>query len=308
MNSYEHGKSYKKKVAEDWQTAFKVNSLFIIDLLGEDDGAHGSDQNKNTAELLRDGIGDLSQKNKIYQHIYYVKCQNKTQLIEFLTKGIKKEIKNNLIPHLHFEFHGDKEKGLWIPLDNEYLSWNELNNLLIKINKLTKNNLGIFLLGCHGIGLRNELKVVTNKGSPYGFLVFSKGRIFEGQLKTRIKDFYRFLFIEKELDIALEALKDDFDIILTKHMFSIETAILFYKDMFGKNKDDFTEFLITKLKESSPIGIPLRIIRRDAKKRIKNMETYYSQAGKKYLHGQSPIPYDTIYELAKELYHDMQKI
>ncbi|WNK58181.1 hypothetical protein RM151_00600 [Pantoea agglomerans] len=307
MDSYEVRKAYKKKTAEDWKVTFKVNSLFIIDLLGENDAVHGLNKNKNTAQLICDGIDDLSQKNKIYQHVYYVKCQNKPQLIEFLTKGIKKEIKNNLIPHLHFEFHGDEEKGLQTPVDNQYLSWGELNNLLLKINKLTKNNLGVFLLGCHGVGLRKELKVVTNIGSPYGFLIFSKAEIFEGQLKTRMKDFYRLLFIERELDVALEVLQEDYDIILTKHTFSLETATLFYKDMFGKNKDNFTEFLVSKLKLSSPIGTPLRLIRRDAKARIKKMESFYSKAGQKYLHGQMPIPYDTIYNLAKELYHDMHK-
>ena len=307
MNSYEVTKSYKERIVKDWQVAFKVNALFIIDLLGENDAVHGPHQNKNTAELIRDGISDLSKNNIFYQNIHYVKCQNKPQLIEFLTKYLKKELKKNLIPHLHFEFHGDEEKGLHTPLDNEYLSWSEFNNLLLKVNKLTRNNLGIFLLGCYGIGLRKELKVVTNTGSPYGFLIFSKGKIYEGQLKTRMKDFYRFLFIEKSLDVALEALQEDFDIILTKHLFSIQTASLFYKDLFGKNKSDFTEFLVTKLKDKSPIGTPLRLIRRNAKARIKKMDQFYTNAGEKYLHGQKPIPYETIYELAKELYHDMHK-
>lgn len=302
----ERDAKFRGQLVKEWNVLFRVNALIIIDLLSENDKLYPDSNGniKNTAELISNEVSRLNKINGVYKNIMYFKVESKPQLIKLFKNELSKLCDRHLIPHLHIEFHGCLDKGIEVPNSKDFISWQELNDMLIPLNKKTNNNLGVFLLGCHGVGLRNVFSVNTNKGSPYGFLIYSKGIVFEYELKTRMNDFYRFLFSEKNIQMALDILQSGFDICITKHLFSFECARLFYCDMFGRNRDSFIEYLITKLKEKSDPRIPIKNIRKDAKQRVKKMDKYYTDSGRRFLHGQIPVAYDLIIRLSRELYDE----
>lgn len=295
------------RLSEEWAVSFKVNKLIIIDLLGAGDafGYDANNQEINTATIIRDEVLWLNERHVTYFSYEYHKVNDKAALLDLLGDKIKKQTRQHrIIPHIHLEFHGHEDEGVSIGDGGQNISWGELNDLFIPINKNTGNNLGVFLMGCHGQGLKNVLDIDSKKTSPYGFLVYAKDITWNDVLKTRMKDFYRYLLIEKDLKSAVNVLKPEFKTCLTKHEFSCAVGSLLFKDGFGKDKDKFLEHLVTELKKGQPDCIPIRTIRRLAKARLKNLEAYYIKSGIRFLHGQKPISYDLIKGVAEELYQE----
>ncbi|WP_345769320.1 hypothetical protein [Citrobacter amalonaticus] len=284
---------------------FAFNTLYIIDILGENDlylpkeieintnrGCEIS-LNNNTASQLFKSVSSLN----LPIPVYFVKIHNRPMLHSFF-KDLEVVVREkSLIPILHFECHGSSEDGVFLPTIKKYVSWSEINEFLLKINKLINNNILVAIAGCQSYKLIDSIEY--SKGSPFGCYVGANSVTHDGIIK-RFKDFYRHIFLYNDFEAACEILGNDFSVIFSYDICMREVLLPIVLNYFGKDRKDLVEYTVNQMIANGQQG-PISYIRKIAKSRLKNLGKYYEVSGKRFLHGNKPLPFSELERIALTL-------
>ena len=229
---------------------------------------------KSGLRLYEDRIQQAEMEHKNLNTIY-LDIQNKEEFCSAL-KLIEKEARESgIYPMLHIDCHGSKS-GLQMK-NGEEITWSELRNYLIDINKACRLNLVITLAACNGAHLIYVAEKLDR--APFWALIAPNCEISAGESEADFKRFYETFFRTLSGDEAMAALNRG--IIVNEriyHFFSIEGLFLkaygkyIAQYCIGKGRQKRIEELLTKSRENPDVIRRFNIgdIRKKIKKELKN--------------------------------------
>lgn len=109
-------------------------------------------------------------------------------------------------PIIHFEVHGSADGRGLVLNSKELVTWEELYQNLLPINRILKNELFITMAVCHGSFFL--LSSYINRATAFRGIVGSFYEITESDLIIRYEAFYQELFSSFDLNTAYSRLKD----------------------------------------------------------------------------------------------------
>lgn len=160
------------------------NQLFIFDGL--------SPGESQTGRRLHEDITDFANSIGRYDYCTRYVVKSRVVLVAHL-KAIENECKAGvLLPALHFECHGDEEKGLWLSASREYIPWSDLAALIAPVNAATRNNVSVILASCESFKLSEYVDIKLP--CPFHFLIAPNQEIEAGATQDSLLPFRRRLF------------------------------------------------------------------------------------------------------------------
>ncbi len=207
--------------------SFKFQKIYILESLRNEDFKTYSGES-----LFKDlKLRFLKQSGYTLEH---TKIKSKIELIYVLRKILAECQISDIVPIIHFSFHG-YEGGITISPSNSEISWEELKQYLLPINIATRLNLMVNFSSCYG---QNIYKVYDPEERAVFLLsIGPKKKINPTKLYQFYLHFYDSLVETREIVTAIESqgeLHKEFLIIFDFSYFLryLETA----KKSFGVNR------------------------------------------------------------------------
>lgn len=148
-------------------------------------------------------------------------------------------------PLIHFDLHGDKDKGLLISETGEYASWDMLAICLRKLNTYTRNNLCVIGAACFGIWAIKPIKL--HQPTPFFILLAPEEEVTVGFLEENIVAFYRAMFEFRSIDIAYRQYLSRFTYFHCERMLLIVMARYIKKGCKGSSAQERRQYLLTEV-------------------------------------------------------------
>lgn len=200
-----------------------LNCYFVIESLGEDDQATGS-------ELYNDIIRRRCDQQN--QHADLFCCSNLREMEDVLYALISITGSEQCHPLIHFESHGNA-RGL-ICQSGELFSWNRLCNFLRKINRNCRNNLYVSVASCYGGHIQHGLKITEL--CPFRAFIGPQKEVTGYDLLTDFTTFFETLFKTNSFDKALQRLNLEED----SSSYYFFTAETFFDKLIRSKVDELT--------------------------------------------------------------------
>ncbi|MBK5343196.1 hypothetical protein JFU48_17655 [Pseudomonas sp. TH49] len=261
-------------------SSFTNNALVILDGLGDDDQQNG--------RWLEETVNDFSAT--LHRPGYCTRYRVKdTKQLYAVLKMVETGCKTGVTkPVLHFECHGDAEKGLFLARSGEYMDWQTLLRLISGINAASRNNTGLVLASCHGFQITKLVRI--NEPCPFHFVLGPDSAVTAGELKNEMTAFYRMIMATDDLTAALGELDVQYKHFLCTEWFYRELAIFVIKNFSGKAKAAMTEDILGNL-ISMGGNRRLKDLRKRVKEHIKTPANTFRDASKMFLHNKQPVSY-----------------
>lgn len=262
-------------------SSFSNNVLVIIDGLGDDDQQNG--------RWLEETVNDFS--NRLHRPGYCTRFRvYDTKELYAVLKKIETDCKTGVTkPVLHFECHGDPEKGLLLARSGEYVGWQTLLRLISGINAASRNNTGLVLASCHGFEIAKLVRI--NQPCPFHFVLGPDIAVTAGELKGEMTAFYKMIMATNDLNAAIGELEPQYKRFLCTEWFYREFAIFVIKNFSGKAKSAMAEDILDNLVAMGG-NRRLKDLRKRVKEHIKTPATAFRDASKMFLHNKQPVSYD----------------
>lgn len=260
---------------------FKNNALVIIDALGDTD--------LQTAIHLRDAIDDATSVSRP-TYCNYFKVRSSAELFTILD-DLTDRSKAGLLPILHIEAHGDKERGLEISTTGEMVHWDSLLPSLQAINKASRNNLGVVLAACFGLYAIKPLNI--EEPCPFYFLIGPDEPVSAGDIDDMMKHFYLELGRTNSLDKAMKKVDTQFKQFHAEKFFYITFAKYMKRACIGTGAQRRVEHLVTMAAEGGAISnrASLRVIRKNARTFVRSQEHVFNRRAALFLHGRRSVSF-----------------
>lgn len=113
---------------------------------------------------------------------------------------------NGNAPIIHFEVHGSSDKKGLVLTSRDIVTWEELYQNLVPINRILKNELFVTMAVCHGTYFL--MSSYLNRATAFRGIVGSFHEIIESDLEIRYEAFYQELFNSFDLNSAYDCLKN----------------------------------------------------------------------------------------------------
>jgi hypothetical protein len=226
-------------------------------------------QLKSGLRLYEDRI-QQAEKEHENLHASYSDIQNKKEFYSALKLIEKEATESGLYPMLHIDCHGSKS-GLQLK-NGEEITWAELRDYLIDINKACRLNLVITLAACNG----THLIYVVNKldRAPFRALIAPVHEISAGEIEADFKAFYETFFRTLSGDEAMKALNRGiisndlkYNFFSIKGLFLKAYAKYLANHCIGKGRQKRIEELLSKSRKNPDVR---RHNIGDIRKRIKD--------------------------------------
>jgi len=167
------------------------NGVYIIQSLREGDKKTGQELyddiiSRRTSNSLIARVDNISNREELFAHFSFV----------------QRNIKNGIIPYIHFETHGFKD-GIQLS-DGAEISWIEMVPYLRQINLLTKNNLFVSMASCQGGNIQFCVKIT--EPSPFRGFIGPMDNVGEIDLLNSYNEFFNVLLLKNDFELAIEAL------------------------------------------------------------------------------------------------------
>jgi hypothetical protein len=271
------------------RAVFQLSGVFIVDALPRGD--------YQTARRLHDDL--LHLKNGSGEPF---SCYSRVDSAEdwfSVLRQVEKDCLNGYRPILHIEAHGNEQQGVLLGASNTYLSWGDLGESFLRINEITKNNLGVVLAACHGLFHAYQVDIL--QPCPYAFLVAPDDQIGAGMVDEQMNHVYRALRQTGELHTAFEQLGSSFKKFHAEAFFCNAFADYLCESCFGRGLKDRKERLLTLALEGGAAenGMDKRQIRGVIREH--EYEADYKRLSKRFLHGRSTVEYREVLAYARSL-------
>ncbi|WP_155860264.1 hypothetical protein [Chryseobacterium sp. UNC8MFCol] len=158
---------------------FSFNKIFVIESL--------DDKKKTGYELYYDILRWKQKQSDDKFQCEFVELKTRIDFFSFF-ENLEKQISYGLKPIFHFEIHGLEDKSGLSLQNNEKIFYNELANLLSRINILIGNNLFLTLAVCHGAYLLGSVKI--DQPAPFLAFIGSFEVIQNNDTLLRYSEFY----------------------------------------------------------------------------------------------------------------------
>ncbi|GHU36398.1 hypothetical protein AGMMS50256_32940 [Betaproteobacteria bacterium] len=182
---------------------------------------------------------------------------------------------------------------LFTALDHMQVSWAELASYLGKINKATKNNLGVVMASCFGLYAIKAIKIT--EPSPFYFLIGSDEKVLAGEIDSVMKKFYRVLFQSCSLQIAMKEVDEKFKQFHVEKMFCIVFGNYISQQCIGKGRNSRIENLLSELVRNGMPRENLRSYRKQLKQLVKSNKADFDKYANLFMHGRYSITYEELY-------------
>lgn len=262
------------------------NQLFIFDALREDESQTGRRLHEDVTDFAN-GIGRPN-----YCTRYVIK--NRIMLVAYL-KALESECKAGvLLPALHFECHGDAEKGLWIAANDEYIPWPDLAALIAPLNAASRNNVAVVLATCHGFTLWRSVNIKTP--CPFQYMIAPNQEISAGAIHDSLLPFYKEIISSGGLNTAITYLDSKFQRFIAGEWFYSIVAAFYTHNYSLKDKEEIMNQMIDT--EVAKAGYSNRQLIRKSRVKIKRFlkdpRQFYQSLEKFFFHGQTKVPYEEL--------------
>ncbi len=261
-------------------SSFTNNALVILDGLGDDDQQNG--------RWLEETVNDLSARLQRPGYCIRHRVYDTKELYAVL-KMVETACKTGVTkPVLHFECHGDAEKGLFLTRSGEYVGWQTLLHLVSGVNAASRNNTGLVLASCHGFEISKLVRI--NQPCPFHFVLGPDTAVTAGELKVEMTAFYRMIMATNDLNAAMGELDEQYKRFLCTEWFYREFAIFVIKNFSGKAKSAMTETILNDLIAIRGNG-RLKDLRKKVKDHIRTPAIAFRDTSKMFLHNKQPVSY-----------------
>jgi hypothetical protein len=169
------------------------NKIFIIQSLPSDQ--------RRTGDEIELRIKYLSYRGNLV-NVELTDINSSDDLFQTLN-SINRLVSSGVLPFIHFEIHGSKQ-GLSLA-NNELVEWHKLKDILLDLNKKTKNNLFISLATCYG----GHLLKIYKPWEPcpfYGYIGPTE-EVYPLDLEASFSEFFETLLTENDFAKAIEKLQ-----------------------------------------------------------------------------------------------------
>jgi hypothetical protein len=178
-----------------------------------------------------------------FQHI---PVSSRSSLIAHLDKLALHANEHNMKPLVHFDTHGNKDDGLFVSGEDDFISWGDLAEKLRTINVYTKNNLAVVGATCFGLHAIRPINLET--ATPFYLLLSPEEKVTVGFLEDNIPDFYHSLFELGSIDSAYSRhLSDRFKYFHCEKMLFIVICRYISQQCQGKGGADRRERLLSEI-------------------------------------------------------------
>lgn len=225
-----------------------LNKVIVIESLAEEELKTGT-------RLFEDRLMHLDSYSENLSG-ELISVEDSDAFINCLRKISQRIPKENIVPIIHIECHGDEE-GLMLA-DGNHLPWNRFRNELIKINFASRLNTLVVIGACDGANLIGTATQMD--GAPFFGVIGAQDDVKAGDLERRFRDFYAVLFDAKDGDMAMEALNKNigdneprFRFIGARALFEASFRSYYWKFCRGKGKRERIEFLVSRVLQNPEI-------------------------------------------------------
>jgi hypothetical protein len=219
-----------------------------------------------------------------------IAISSRSEMTEALHE-IARSAAQGLRPILHFDCHGSANNGLQLAPSREFMSWEELADLLRVVNVATGNNLCCVFAACFGLQLGTILTL--SKAVPFYLMIAPPKEIDVGSLERKILPFYREVHESGNITESHRAmLAPELQILNCKGLFAQSLARYIAQYCHGKAAAARRERLVTEslLQRgiTSPSRAQLRATRQQIKAKLKPSQDLIDYFAPKFLIGGSP--------------------
>lgn len=130
--------------------------------------------------------------------------KNKQEWEKYMVRILEDTANKGVLPIIHFEIHGSTNKDGLVLASGELVSWEEMGNILTRINIASRMNLFVSLAVCHGAYLLTQYHL-DHRAFCYGVLG-SFDVLKVNDLKIRFNEFYEELFTSFDINKAYQRL------------------------------------------------------------------------------------------------------
>lgn len=135
--------------------------------------------------------------------VEYHTCEHAHDFTQYLTSLTIDVRATGRIPLLHVECHGDKTDGLEFA-NGSVLSWSNLSNLLVDLNKATRFNLVAVFSACYGGHFLSQLESVDP--APCYAMIAPTDVVNPSEIYACFRTFYATLFESNDAGVAVDAI------------------------------------------------------------------------------------------------------
>ncbi|RON43373.1 hypothetical protein BK666_20015 [Pseudomonas frederiksbergensis] len=260
------------------------NGLIIFDALSETE--------LQTGRRLHEDLIDYCREIDRQGYCTHYSIKSKQMLIAVLQLVLSECRAGVLCPVLHFECHGDPEKGLYIHASKEYVGWSELVQHLAEINQATRNNVGVVLAACYGFEISKFITFTIP--CPFNFVIAPQDVIQAGRLQDVVLDFYKTTVKSGDLQGGLVALDNQLVLFHCGEWFFSTLASCMITNFNAVARSQMVELMVSN--EVAKVGYRNRELLREqrakAKKFLKSPQNFYRLMSRTFLHNKIPISYE----------------
>lgn len=194
---------------------YAINKIFLVESIP-------SDEIQTGWELYRDSIKPYNDYYKSNVKLNFDKVASKKEFFDSIAKVLENVEANDKVI-LHIEAHGSDDKKSLVLSNDEVISWQELTELLVPINKKTKNNLHLFNISCFGNYISQLID--TTKTAPFKSFIGSQYSIYPHEIISyytalydrilKLKDPYKAVHEIAKIDNVDKFFMKDLDFVLT---------------------------------------------------------------------------------------------
>lgn len=173
-----------------------LTKIFIVESIPSGEPQTGE-------ELYNDTIKRYNQLYRSEVELHFKKVTNKHSFFDFLNFVFDNISKNDKII-IHIEAHGSTDKKSLVLSNNEIISWGELTEKLIPINRKLKNGVHLFNISCFGNYISQLIDLKST--APFKSFIGSQYDIYPNEIIDYYTSLYDKILESKDIYKAVHSL------------------------------------------------------------------------------------------------------
>jgi hypothetical protein len=174
---------------------FRVSRVVILESLEP----HETKTGAVTAEFVR----ALDSVSSLRLAVEYRTCENVAAFADQVRALAADATTSGSVPLLHVECHGGADVGLEFA-NGSVLSWSDLSNLLVDLNRATRFNLVAVFAACYGAHFLSRMSNIDP--APFYAMVAPTEGVLPSELLAGFRKFYSIMFSGMDAGVAVAAM------------------------------------------------------------------------------------------------------
>jgi hypothetical protein len=283
------------------QSGARINSLFWIKSLNP----RVSDEEASTQKVLADLEPYLKGINVPFT---MMSPKSRAELVQNLAE-IELIAKSGGKPMIHIDTHGNKDAGIYIFENAEFVGWNVLKDSLRRINIATGNNLCVISAAC--FGFHQALESEISEPSIFYLLIGPEEKTHFHFVESALFAFYKQVFDNSEIIDAFEThLKAEMRLFHSEQMLVRAMSDYFVKYCMGDAAEQrVSELLARSAVEASKMAPEkLEAITKQVRKKIEPSADTFQKYAEIFLIGKSPgVTFEEVMEHTQKKFDQQQR-